>query len=88
MRNSSSRISGIMESIGGDLRKNPGVFGYSQNMWDGKLLSHHLKKKYNIDLGTRQCQRVFRKLGFRLRKPRTKIAKGDDEKKREFKKNS
>ena len=60
--------------------------GYSQNLWDGKLLSHHLSLKYNIDLGTRQCQRIFHKLEFRLRKPRPKIAKGDDEKRREFKK--
>ncbi|MCL5962870.1 MAG: hypothetical protein M1411_00645, partial [Candidatus Thermoplasmatota archaeon] len=39
-----------------DLRKNPRDFGYSQNLWDGKLLSHHLKEKYSIVLGTRQCQ--------------------------------
>ena len=50
-----------MDSISIDLR-------------DGKLLSHHLSFKYNIDLGTRQCKRIFRKLGFRLRKPEPKIA--------------
>jgi hypothetical protein len=49
-----------MNSISMDL-------GYSQNLWDGKLLSHQLSVKYYIDLGTRQCQRIFRKLGFRLR---------------------
>ena len=81
-----SRTSGIMESIGGDLRKNPGVFGYSQNMWDGKLLSHHLHAKYGVDMGTRQCQRIFRKLDFRIRKPRPVIAKADEEKKDNFKK--
>ena len=57
-----------MDSISMDLRKKPMDIGYSQNIRDGELLSHHLSFKYNIDLGTRQCQRIFRKPGFRLRK--------------------
>lgn len=65
--------------------KNPRDLGYSQNLWDGKLLSHHLREKYDIDLGTRQCQRIFRKLRFRLRKPSPVIAKSDPEKQDEFK---
>lgn len=81
-----SRISGVMESIGEDLGRNPGVLGYSRNMWDGKLLIHHLHAKYGIDMGTRQCQRIFRKLGFRIGKPRPVIAKADEEKKDNFKK--
>ena len=82
------RLSNLMDRIDSDLRKNPRDFGYSQNLWDGKLLSHHLREKYSIDLGTRQCQRIFRKLRFRLRKPRPVIAKGDPGKQEEFKKNS
>ena len=78
----------MMEQIGLDLRKNPLDLGYSQNLWNGKLLSHHLKMRYDIDLGTRQCQRIFRKLGFRLRKPMPVIAKGDDAERAKFKKNS
>ena len=77
-----------MESISLDLRKNPMDLGYSRNLWDGKLLSHHIKKRYDMDIGTRQCQRIFHKLGFRLRKLRPLIAKGDAEKKVEFQKNS
>ncbi|MGC8514655.1 MAG: winged helix-turn-helix domain-containing protein [Thermoplasmata archaeon] len=83
-----TRISGLMDQIGLDLRKSPMDLGYSQNLWDGKLLSHHIKIRYGIDLGTRQCQRIFRKLGFRLRKPRPVIAKGDAAEKGKFKKNS
>ena len=79
------RLSNLMDSIDSDLMKNPRDLGYSQNLWDGKLLSHHLREKYDIDLGTRQCQRIFRKLRFRLRKPRPVIAKGDPEKQDEFK---
>ena len=33
-----TRLSGMMEQIGLDLRKNPVDLGYSQNLWDGKLL--------------------------------------------------
>jgi transposase len=73
--------------IDSDLRQNPSSFGYTQNLWDGKMLSHHLKEKYDVKLGVRQCQRLFNKLDFRLRKPRPVIAKGDEKAKREYKKN-
>ena len=55
----------MISSINSDLRTNPGTFGYSQNFWDGKLLSYHIEKVYKIKLGVRQCQRLFNKLGFR-----------------------
>ena len=42
---------------------------------------------YRVSIGVRQCQNLFHKLDFRLRKPRPVIAKADEEKKREFKKN-
>jgi transposase len=73
-------------AIGADLRKSPRKFGYSQTMWDGKLLSHHLAEKMNVRLGVRQCQRLFRQLGFRRRKPRPVIAKADPEEQRRYKK--
>lgn len=66
-----------IEGINTDLRKSPLECGYSQSMWDGKLLSHHLDVKYGKELGIRQCQRLFGKLGFRRRKPRPVIAKAD-----------
>ena len=59
------------------LRESPRKLGYGQNLWDGKLLAHHLEQKYALKLGVRQCQRVFRRLGFRRRKPRPVIAKKD-----------
>lgn len=73
-----NRLSGAdVQSINSDLRRSPEEFGYAQTMWDGKLLKHHVSKKYGITLGVRQCQRLFHKLGFRLRKPRPLIAKAD-----------
>ncbi len=60
-----------------DLRCSPREFGYTQNLWDGKLLSHHLKEKFHVELKVRQCQNLFHQLGFRRRKPRPVIAKAD-----------
>ncbi len=67
----------MLEKIGEDLRNSPVELGYSQNLWDGKLLSHHLSEHYGIKMGVRQCQRVFHKLGFHRRKPRGVIANAD-----------
>jgi transposase len=74
------------EAMSQDLRKHPRELGYQQNLWDGKLLSYHLRQTYKVDLGTRQCQRLFRSLGFRLRKPRPLIAKADPDEQEAFKK--
>jgi transposase len=60
-----------------DLRRSPRQFGYPQNLWDGKLLAHHLHQAYGVRLGSRQCQRIFHHLRFRLRKPRPLIAQAD-----------
>lgn len=65
------------EAVDLDLRRSPRELGYAQNLWDGKLLAHHLAEAYGVDVGVRQCQRMFRQLGFRLRKPRPVIAKAD-----------
>jgi len=59
------------------LRRSPRSLGYGQNLWDGKLLAHHLREKCDLQLGVRQCQRIFRQMGFRRRKPRPLIAKAD-----------
>lgn len=76
----------IQQAVGADLRRSPSEFGYSQGLWDGKLLSHHLRKRYQVDIGRRQCQRLFHQLGFRLRKPRPLIAKADPEEQGQYKK--
>jgi transposase len=60
-----------------DLRRSPRQFGYAQNLWDGKLLAHHLRQTCGVRLGSRQCQRIFHLLRFRLRKPRPVMAQAD-----------
>ena len=59
------------------LRKPPRSVGLETNLWDGKTLSAWIDQEYGIELGVRQCQRLFRQLGFRLRKPRSRIAQVD-----------
>jgi transposase len=76
----------LWTAVARDLRKSPATFGYGENLWDGKLLSHHLATRYEVQLGVRQCQRMFRQLGFRRRKPRPLIANGDPAAKAAYKK--
>ena len=63
--------------IEADLRRDPRTLGLEANLWDGPLLSEHLRRTYGIKLGVRQCQRLFRHMGFRLRKPRPQVAQAD-----------
>ena len=74
------------KSLEKDLRKDPEAFGLTGHLWDGRLLCEHLRRKYKVKLGVRQCQRLFNDMGFRLRKPRPLIAGSDPERVRAFKK--
>lgn len=47
-----------------DLQKSPEEFGLGSALWDGPSLSKHLRDRYRVDLGVRQCQRIFRQMGF------------------------
>jgi len=44
-----------------DLSCSPKKFGYAQNVWTGKLLSHRLKNSYSVSLHTRQCQNILKR---------------------------
>jgi transposase len=76
-----------VEEIERVLRQLPRAFDLGVNLWDGKTLSAFVKKRYRVQLGVRQCQRLFRHLGFRLRKPRPAIAHADPQLQRRHKKN-
>lgn len=45
-----------MEEIKVDVLTHPRKLGYEFNNWEGKSLSHHIKQKFDIELGVRQCQ--------------------------------
>lgn len=76
-----------VDAIGQVLRQVPRTFDLGVNLWDGKTLSAFVKKRYRVQLGVRQCQRLFRQLGFRLRKPRPAIAHADPQLQKQHKKN-
>jgi transposase len=73
-------------ALGRDMRHTPAEFGHAAHLWDGKLLSEHLRQRYGVTLGVRQCQRIFGQMGFRLRKPRPQVAQSDPERVAAFKK--
>jgi len=75
-----------LRGINTSLRRLPRELGLSGNLWNGKTLAAWIEREYRIDLGVRQCQRLFRQLGFRLRKPRPAIAQADPERQKAHKK--
>lgn len=77
-----------LQEIGIVLRREPNKVGIAQNLWDGKALTEWIKIRYKKIFGVRQCQRMFHKLGFRLRKPRPMIAFPDPVAREELKKTS
>jgi len=77
-----------LAAINRALRRIPSDSGMTANLWDGKTLSAWIEKQFQVQLGTRQCQRLFRHLDFRLRKPRPQIAGASKTWKQNFKKNS
>jgi transposase len=77
-----------MAKIEDVLRSPPSAEGLRGNIWDGKTLSTYIKRAFSVKVGVRQCQRLFRQLGFRLRKPRPIVAQADPEKQATAKKYS
>lgn len=70
-----------------DILQRPSELGIDANLWDGKTLSHHIKRRFGITIEVRQCQRIFKTLHFSLKRGRTVVANGDRELKKAFKKN-
>lgn len=75
-----------LEVLNTVLRQSPSSVGLTANLWDGKSLSAFIERRYKVSLGVRQCQRMFRQFGFRLRKPRPVIARADPERQERYKK--
>lgn len=75
-----------LDEIGVALRQSPEDVGMIGTLWDGKTLSAFIKMRFGVDLKVRQCQNLFRQLGFRLRKPRPRIAHADPAAQEQYKK--
>ena len=57
-----------------DSHKTPRDFDLVATVWDGPVLSEPLRRRYGVNLGVRQCRRLFRDRGFRLRRRRPSFA--------------
>ena len=77
-----------LREINAVLRRMPREVGLGGNLWDGKTLAAWIAQRYGIELGVRQCQRLFRQWGLRLRKPRPSVAQADAARQKAHKKNS
>lgn len=76
-----------MATVEEAIRKTPAEAGLAEGgVWDGKTLSAYLRQELGVQLAVRQCQRLFRRLGFRLRKPRPLIAHANLEAQAAYKK--
>jgi transposase len=77
-----------LEEVRGLIRKPPTDVGLEANLWDGKTLAECLQRRYQVQLGIRQCQRLFHQLDTRYRLPRPAVGKGDPQRQAHHKKNS
>ena len=75
-----------LEEVDRALRQTPRDLGLRGTLWDGKTLSVWIEQHFQVRLAVRQCQRLFRRQGFRLRKPRPLIAHADAERQQTHKK--
>ena len=75
------------EALRPHLQDDPNDHGFK--IWDGPALSAYIKAKYDIEIGVRQCQRLFHRLGYSRIRPQPFPSKGyeDTEEREAFKKN-
>lgn len=73
------------EELKRDVATHPRGLGYKFSNWEGKHVSEHIKKKFNVSLKVRRCQYLLHELGFSLQRPRHKFPKADPEQQEEFK---
>jgi transposase len=77
-----------LEQVRTLVRRPPTEAGLEGNLWDGKTLAQCLERRYQIQLGVRQCQRLFHQLQTRYRLPRPAVGRADRQRQAEHKKNS
>ena len=75
-----------LREVDAALRQTPRDLGLTGKLWDGKTLSAWIEQRFQVQWRVRQCQRLFRQRGFRLRMPRPLIAHADWERQKTHKK--
>jgi transposase len=83
------RKAGLTKQIEEDLKvqllKAPSELGYTQAIWDGKLVCKYIKEKYSLTIAVRTSQDWLRKIGFTRQRPRYSFNKADQELNEQFK---
>lgn len=76
-----------LKLIDAALQDDPKDHGFK--VWDGPSLSAHIRQEFGIEIGVRQCQRLFHSLGYSRIRPQPFPSKGyeDTEERDSFKKN-
>ncbi len=73
------------EELKRDVATHPRELGYKFSNWEGKHVSEHIKRKFNVSLKVRRCQYLLHELGFSLQHPRYKFPKANTEEQEAFK---
>ncbi|MHA1253582.1 MAG: helix-turn-helix domain-containing protein [Candidatus Helarchaeota archaeon] len=60
-----------------DVLTHPRGLGYEFSNWEGKSVTFHIEKKFNVKLSVHRTQRILHELGFMLQCPRYKLPKAD-----------
>ena len=76
-----------LKLIDAALQDDPKNYGYK--VWDGPSLSAYIKEKFEVEIGVRQCQRLFHSLGYSRIRPQPFPSKDyeNTEEREAFKKN-
>lgn len=67
------------------LLKTPSELGYTQAIWDGKLVCKYIKEKYSLTIAVRTSQDWLHKIGFTRQRSRYSFNKADIELNEQFK---
>lgn len=68
-----------------ELLSSPKEFGFSSNLWTGKILKEHLQKKYGLTYKLSMMYILFKELGFTLQRPTKKLLGAKSVEQKEFK---
>lgn len=82
------RKSGLTKEIEADLKvqllKTPAELGFTQAIWDGKLVCRYISDRYSQIISVRTAQDWLIKIGFTRQRPRYKFNKTDEELNEQF----
>lgn len=83
------RKTGLTQQIEEDLKvqllKTPSELGYTQAIWDGKLVCKYIKETYSLTIAVRTAQDWLHKIGFTRQRPRYGFNRADRDLNEQFK---